>query len=206
LLPYFAITKLPMKLKMIPTNKLAALCATFCAVMLAFSTNAKATTLALNFGDTYDVGSITPDGGGDAERTTYINVLIGMAPNATNTVGGQTYVRTANAVSSSPAVFALNGPGTSPQNQTVTIDLGSGGYTYLYAKYDGPAFGAEVWNIAGLSGLITIPNFAGPNGALQLSGYTLFTGTGGVPDGGTTVMLLGVALGALGVVRRYLTC
>jgi len=27
-----------------------------------------------------------------------------------------------------------------------------------------------------------------------------------VPDGGTTVMLLGVALGALGVVRRYLVC
>jgi len=30
-------------------------------------------------------------------------------------------------------------------------------------------------------------------------------GGGHVPDGGTTVMLLGVALGTLGVVRRYLT-
>jgi protein with PEP-CTERM/exosortase system signal len=36
---------------------------------------------------------------------------------------------------------------------------------------------------------------------------TAFVGenAGGVPDGGTTVMLLGMALGALGVVRRYLT-
>ena len=44
-----------------------------------------------------------------------------------------------------------------------------------------------------------------------LSGTTGMTGdvdvnTGGsVPDGGATVMLLGVALGALGMVRRYLT-
>ena len=29
-------------------------------------------------------------------------------------------------------------------------------------------------------------------------------GGGSVPDGGTTVMLLGAALGALGMVRRYL--
>ena len=40
------------------------------------------------------------------------------------------------------------------------------------------------------------------NGALA----TGFAANGGqVPDGGTTVMLLGVALGALGVVRRYLS-
>jgi hypothetical protein len=39
------------------------------------------------------------------------------------------------------------------------------------------------------------------NGALA-TGYAV---NGTVPDGGTTVMLLGMALGALGVVRRYLT-
>jgi hypothetical protein len=33
--------------------------------------------------------------------------------------------------------------------------------------------------------------------------YSLFTG-GSVPDGGSTVMLLGAALGTLGMVRRYL--
>jgi hypothetical protein len=40
------------------------------------------------------------------------------------------------------------------------------------------------------------------------TGLTFFVaevpGGGGVPDGGTTVMLLGAALGALGVVRRFL--
>jgi hypothetical protein len=41
------------------------------------------------------------------------------------------------------------------------------------------------------------------------TGLTFFVaerpGGGGVPDGGTTVMLLGMALGALGMVRRYVT-
>ena len=40
----------------------------------------------------------------------------------------------------------------------------------------------------------------GRTGDVDVSG-----GTPGVPDGGATVMLLGVALGALGMVRRYLT-
>ena len=38
---------------------------------------------------------------------------------------------------------------------------------------------------------------------------SILTGYGagnGVPDGGTTVMLLGIGLGVLGMVRRYLTC
>jgi hypothetical protein len=34
--------------------------------------------------------------------------------------------------------------------------------------------------------------------------FTLQIGAAGVPDGGTTVMLLGAALGALGMARRFL--
>jgi hypothetical protein len=94
------------------------------------------------------------------------------------------------------AVFALNGTGT-------TIDLGNGTlYSYLFAKYDGPNYGAEVWYVGNLSGIITIAATAGGYG---LSGWTLFgPGGQGVPDGGTTVMLLGAAFGALGLARRFL--
>ena len=61
---------------------------------------------------------------------------------------------------------------------------------------------AEVWYVGNLSGVISIPGTFGEN---SLSGWTLFgPGVPGVPDGGTTVMLLGTALGALGVVRRFL--
>ena len=43
------------------------------------------------------------------------------------------------------------------------------------------------------------------NGADSLSHLTVFCCPGGsVPDGGTTVMLLGMALGGLGAARRYL--
>ena len=83
------------------------------------------------------------------------------------------------------------------------MNLGAGGlYTYLLAKYDGPNYGTEVWYVGDLSGLITIPATAGGYG---LSGWMLFgPGVSGVPDGGTTAMLLGAALGALGMARRFL--
>jgi VPDSG-CTERM motif len=42
--------------------------------------------------------------------------------------------------------------------------------------------------------VITIPTIGGVPGS----------GTGGVPDGGITAMLLGTALGALGMARRYI--
>ncbi len=86
---------------------------------------------------------------------------------------------------------------------STSINLGAGGlYTYLFAKYDGPNYGSEVWYVGDLSGIIEIPATAGGYG---LSGWTLFgTGVPGVPDGGITAMLLGTALGALGLARRFL--
>jgi hypothetical protein len=186
-----------MKLKMIPSKKLAVLSAAFCAVMLAFSHNASAVT-ALTIGDGHELGFVRfgiPSG--DDFRTTYVNHLIGMALGTADSADGQTYTRSNNNFGSLPtAVFALNGTGT-------TIDLGTGLYSYLLAKYDGPNYGSEVWYVGNLSGIITIPALGGRYG---LSGWTLF-GPGtppGVPDGGTTVMLLGAALGALGIARRYI--
>jgi len=182
-----------MKLKMIPTNKLAVLSAAFCAVMLAFSHNASALTI----GDNQELGFVEfgiPSG--DDFRTTYVNHLIGMALGTQDDADGQHYTRSNNDFGPlpQPAILALNGTGT-------TIDLGTGLYSYLFAKYDGPNFGAEVWFVGNLSGIITIPATGGGYG---LSGWTLFgPGTPGVPDGGTTVMLLGAALGALGIARRF---
>ena len=187
--------KFPMKLKMIPTNKLAVLSAAFCAVMLAFSTNASALTI----GDAQELGFVQfgiPSG--DDFRTTYVNHVIGMALGTSDSGDGQNYERSNNDFGPlpQPAVLALNGTGTS-------INLGSGLYSYLFAKYDGPNYGSEVWFVGNLSGIITIPATAGGYG---LSGWTLFGPGGGgqVPDGGTTVMLLGAALGALGIARRYI--
>lgn len=194
-----------MKPNLIPINKLAVLFAAACAVMLAFSQNASAltvpmpATINLTIGDAHELGFVEfgiPSG--DSDRLTYVNHLIGMALGTSDQADGQTYFRSNNDFGPlPPAVLAglVDGTGTS-------INLGTGGtYLYLFAKYDGPNYGSEVWYVGDLSGIITIPATAGGYG---LSGWTLFGSAGSVPDGGTTVMLLGTALGALGMARRFL--
>ena len=185
-----------MKTNTLRTTKLALLSVAFGALMLAFSNNATALTI----GDAHELGFVQfgiPSG--DADRLTYVNHLAQMALGGHDFADGQEYFRSNHSFGSLPtAVLAGHVNGTS-----TTINLGTAGtYTYLFAKYDGPNYGSEVWYVGNLSGKITIPATAGGYG---LSGWTLFGGGGqGVPDGGATVMLLGAALGALGMARRYI--
>jgi hypothetical protein len=189
--------KLPMKINIISKKKLPIFSAAFCAVMLAFSHNASALTI----GDTHELGFVDPGlPAGDADRTLFVNTMIGLALNgSTHVIIGphdNLITRSNNDFGPLPtAVFALNG-------STTTIDLGTGLYSYFLAKYDGPNYGAEVWYVGNLSGIITIP---ATGGGFDLSGWTLFGPGAGVPDGGITVMLLGVALGALGIARRFMS-
>ena len=189
---------------LIPT-KLAIVCAAVGALMFAFNNNASALTI----GDAQTLGEVfygIPSG--DADRTQYVNDLVfeynqGHPDGFTFTASGQNYTL----VHGSPAfgatlpgaVFGLNG---GPND---SINLGAvGTYTYLFAKYDGPNQGSVVWYVGNLGGTIDIP--ADWNG-YGLSGWTLFTGgtpPTSLPDGGTTAMLLGAALGALGMARRFL--
>jgi hypothetical protein len=201
-----------MKINIIPTNKLAMLSAVVCAVMLAFTNNARADTTLGFFdpvtltGDSHVVGTVSDASPANpTAHADYINFLITMGTNtsATHDFGGsegiQNFYRTTNTFGSLPtasATGAVSGTGT-------TIDLNAlGTFTYLFAKYDGQNDNSVAWNIAGLTGILTIPQ-NGPLG-YGLSGWILFGPTGTVPDGGTTVMLLGAALGALGMARRFL--
>jgi hypothetical protein len=189
-----------MKINLIPTRKLALLCTALAGALLAFSPNAKALTI----GDDHELGFVEfgiPSS--EQDRVNYTNHLIGMALGSTDQALGQTFFRSNNDFGPLPTAVIV-GPTVTFQNppSVVSIDIGTGLYTYLFAKYDGPNYGSEVWYIGDLSGIITIPGFAGQYG---LSGYTLFgPGTPGVPDGGSTVMLLGTAFGALGMARRFL--
>jgi hypothetical protein len=156
---------------------------------------------ALTIGDTNELGFVDPGiPAGDQDRTDYVNALIALSLGGSTvvTIDGQTntITRSMNDFGPlAPAVFALNGTGTS-------INLGTTGYAYLLAKYDGPNFGSEVWDISGKTGTIKIPATGGGYG---LSGWTLFTpgSQQSVPDGGATVALLGVALGGLGAMRHF---
>jgi PEP-CTERM motif len=189
------------------TKRLSMFSAVLCAVLLStISLNASALILF----DSHELGFV--DNGipsGDGDRTTYVNHLIGMSLGSDDSGDGQHYYRSDNSFGALPtALFNHNGTGT-------TIDLGAGGfYDYLFAKYDGPNYGSEVWYVGNLSGLITIPGF-NPSfnpyidaefGSYGLSGWTLF-GPGcqrdcvSVPEPGT-LALFGLGLVGLALAHR----
>jgi hypothetical protein len=171
------------------------------AIALAFGALAglPSTAQALDFGDAFDLGSITPpEPASPTDEEGYVNTLIAQALGSTTTIGAYTYTRTFASCGTCPAAV-FNSRDNSGGN---TVDLGAGGFTYLLGKYDGPNGGDEVWNVQGLTGIQTIPLTGFGN--YGLSHWSLFGGGGQVPDGGTTVMLLGAALGGLGMARRFL--
>ena len=194
----------------ISTRKWVLLLGFSCAVLLVAAQEAKATPfpipgISLSIGDGHELGQVTPAiPEGDADITHYVNFMINLSLGGSGQViigpNKNLVTRSMNDFGPlpSPAVLALRGTGT-------TIGLGTQGtYDYLFAHYGGPKGGfAEVWYVADLTGMITIPAIGLGHG---LSGWALFTGpNGAVPDGGATVMLLGAALGALGLARRFLS-
>jgi hypothetical protein len=200
-----------MKINLIPTKKLALLSAAFCAAMLAFSHNASAVTV-LFFDDLHTMGNarieavVLPS---DADKTTLVNHLIAQQGGTTNfvTVGGATWTsQRHNNFDTLPGPAVIGSSGTS-----TNITIGSGIYSYLFATYQfaaapfaGERVTNQLWYVGDLSGDVTIPGTGAIEG-MTLIGWTLFgTGVPGVPDGGTTAMLLGTALGALGMARRFL--
>jgi len=102
---------------------------------------------------------------------------------------------------------AGNEDGFGSFNQKVSMQNSSNGasiISFVLTNISGPlwlsaanvlAFNVQNWLVAAH---IQIQNGSG------LTGFAAGPNGGTVPDGGTTVMLLGAALGALGIARRYL--
>jgi hypothetical protein len=171
----------------------------------------------------YLLGTVIPGtqgGGGQALRdATMTNALLALGIGGQTTIDGGLYSRSFNNFGSLPAATAVGavlGTNIAEGTTPVTVSLGTG-FQYLVAAYDGPNGGVAVFNVAGLTGSVDLYRYAKPlaNGNLvgsniplmgfyKMTGWTLLNPTGAVPDGGTTVMLLGAALGGLGVARRFL--
>ena len=85
---------------------------------------------------------------------------------------------------------------------SITLDIT--GWTYIELAWDGKD---QFYYIGGETGMHTFDSTVfNKHGVPQaLSHYALFNPNGvPTPDGGTTVMLLGAALGSLGMARRFL--
>jgi hypothetical protein len=168
----------------------------FCGAMFVPSHDSKASTLGI--GDSHQLGFLWPGAQrktNNQSKASYVNHLIGMALGAVDVANGEVYFRSNHGFKSLPsAVSGVNGGGRSINLRTAGL------YTYLFASYDG--YGSEVWYVGNLRGILTIPLLVAGH---SLIGWTLFgPGSTGVPDGGITVMLLGVALGVLALARRFL--
>ena len=162
---------------------------------------------------TFAPGTFSTFGGNEYHRTNNFNLsnTVAIATDDIATSGGG-------------LAFGSNGGGA-----IVSLTLPAG-YTFLVAAYDGPNGGVIVWDIASLAvgTVIEMPRYAYPSGAAgsqlllqndpsvqgdneqyQMTGWTLLKATTGtpfqtVPDGGSAIALLGIALIGLEALRRKL--
>jgi hypothetical protein len=185
-------------------------------ILASFGTNASALAIT----DPNVVGMIK---GGEqdasvATETMAGNYLLAMSANTTDSNG--------------PFVGGVGGPWNNPVTRSCNISTSDGcyatsateysgilsggtqsggtsvgaGWDYVMAKYNGPNGGWVLWYIGGNA--VTLPAtsddmWENPSGeGFAISHYTTFNRTTTVPDGGTTLALLGVALGGLGLIRR----
>jgi hypothetical protein len=213
-------------------NFLKTMLGTVCLATLlvaAGSASAVPTTLDVGLSDPYALGDVISGsgvGGGQAVRdAAMVNTLLTVGLGSTSTIGGDDYQRTVNVFSPLPAATTVGsiatpiggiafGSGTFA-NGSVFLTL-PGGFRYLVAQYDGRQAGVEIWDIASIASgtVIEIPRNAdntGVGGSLleapqhQISTWTLLnpiSGDTNVPDGGSTIALLGFTLVGVDFLRR----
>jgi hypothetical protein len=175
--------------------------------------------------DPYLIGTVIPgilgNGGLAARDAAMTNTLLGMSGGQQTGTWGDTndplYSRTTwPGGPAATAAGAVSGTGILDGGATLTITL-TNTFQYLVVAYDGPNAGVAVFDVSSLQigDQIVLARYARPadpvHGDLvqdtfyKMTSWTLLNpGTTTVPDGGATVMLLGAALGALGMARRFL--
>ena len=170
-----------------------------CGLVLALSAS---TAQAVTINDDNYLGSLANATPSDsASQITYINHLIGMAVNTTQTdpptnlPGNNTNFTRSDEPCSDFGGCPAATAGISDQAPSANINVT--GWTWLYVKYGG---GAHVWYVGNLSGSIPVPLDGGALGGQ--SHYALYNLTTQVPDGGATLGLLGLGMLGLGYLRR----
>jgi len=166
---------------------------------------------AITINDANVVGTIVSgEPASIANEVDWVNKLLSLGENVVNTpYGGHLLSRSSTPYSGSVSevgAFRLNAD-ISKDVPNPAFTLTVSGYDYVLAKYDGPNGGAVVWYLGG--GTMTLP--ADSSGLWENTsgkgyGISHWTGFGpsNVPDGGTTIALLGSALVGIGALNRKL--
>src|SRR5262245_19800587 len=162
------------------------------------------------------IGTVIPglqgQGGGQAVRDAAMtDTLLGMAGGSQQGTWGDKddplYSRTTwpGGPAATAAGAQLSGP-IADGGATLTITL-TQTFQYLVVSYDGPNGGTAVFDVSSLAvgDEIVLARYARPDAGsegdlvpddfFKMTHWTLLNPTGGVPDGGATVMLLGAGLG-----------
>lgn len=167
----------------------------------------QASAIQLLVGDAHYVGAIVdggPPGGGDpSNEFKWLHELIvvgaGLSAPSANPAGEDLDRTDSTLGGILPAALADNK--SEPAQGTYIIGADS---LYLLGKY-GESFpggqASHVWYLGNLAvgTEVTLPGLGGP-----LSHDTIFTGNRNVPDGGTTLLLLGAAMTGFASLRRKL--
>jgi hypothetical protein len=173
-----------------------------CTLGLALTAaNASALTV-LSIGDAFYVGSVN-DGipSSASAEVTYINTLNNLAAGAGDQlIGTETYNREGSTLAGVLPDVSLAQGTIKDESGTVTL-INAGGFAYIVAKYDAAAAGSLVWYVNGADTSYTVPATFNGRGVSHISAYGDVTH---VPDGGTTLGLLGLAMLGLGYVRQRL--
>jgi hypothetical protein len=208
-----------MKTKTVPSNKLALVAAAACAAMLAFTHNASAARHPLPptpahllapyqfftpgpIGNPSDELNYLKTHGGGSYQPTFL-------PATSQFLGkfnsGGTIENGALNISTYVTVTMVSG-----NTWDITWNLTGSGFTLdgVLIKDGNVQTKGMIYRFYGVSAdetLVGSGTVTFDNPVRNISHITFFGSPGGqVPDGGTTVMLLGAALGSLGMARRFL--
>ncbi len=156
---------------------------------------------AITITDPQYVGMVNPGTPADpSSEVGYVTQLIAMNPGAMTSVGGNSFTRSSNTFSSLPTPTIV---GSTKYDTSLPTSLDVTNWSYLILKYDGQNDGTYVFYVAGMNTTVNIP-LTGPEGK-GLSQILLLNPGTGVPDGGTTVLLLGIGFMILAFAKRSIS-
>lgn len=173
--------------------------ASACAVVFGLATQANAIPVRLDTSPYAPPAALEPDSAGNGYVEAWMQTLV----TSYNTVAGAslpavglTAVNVSNDGVDPDGAGPLPGFGTGVTSITLPVDS----YLYLAIRWGGPQ--ADQWQAFYIGGATAGDTATFDTPGNGFSDYRFYNQRETVPDGGMTIMLLGIALGGLGYARR----